>query len=89
MEVLINGIFPGFNIGSFPTVQQEVLHLKDQISHQSRSNFKLEKDLRFLDSKIALLINHKITVEVRGGVEGGGWGRGRGQEGGAEKEGIK
>ena len=45
-------------------MQQEVLHLKDQISHQSRSNFKLEKDLRFLDSKIALLINHKITVEV-------------------------
>lgn len=48
-------------------VQQEVLHLKDQISHQSRSNFKLEKDLRFLDSKIALLIAHKITAEVSGG----------------------
>ena len=31
----------------------------------------MEKDLRFLDSKIALLINHKITVEVRGGGVGG------------------
>ena len=50
-----------------PAVQQEVLHLKDQISHQSRNNFKLEKDLRFLDSKIALLIAHKITAEVREG----------------------
>lgn len=45
-------------------VQHEILHHKDQISHQSKSNFKLEKDLRFLDSKIALLISHKITVEV-------------------------
>lgn len=45
-------------------VQKELLHLKDQISHQSKNNFRLEKDLRFLDSKIALLINHKITVEV-------------------------
>ena len=46
------------------TVQSEIYDLKDQISHQSKKNFKLERDLRFLDSKIALLINHKISIEV-------------------------
>ncbi len=62
------------------TVQQEVLHLKNQISHQSRNNFKLEKDLRFLDSKIALLINHKITAEVRRGGEEEEKGKGKKRE---------
>ena len=47
-----------------PTVQSEIRELKGEISHQSKRNFMLEKDLRFLDSKIALLINHKITIEV-------------------------
>jgi len=44
-------------------VHTELRTLKDEISHQSKKNFKLERDLRFLDSKIALLINHKISVE--------------------------
>ena len=46
------------------TVQTELRSLKAEISHQGKKNFKLEKDLRFLDSKIALLINHKISIEV-------------------------
>jgi len=44
-------------------IHTELRTLKDEISHQSKKNFKLERDLRFLDSKIALLINHKISVE--------------------------
>lgn len=47
----------------FLKVQTELRSLKAEISHQSKRNFKLEKDLRFLDSKIALLINHKISIE--------------------------
>lgn len=46
-------------------VQRDIQDLKNEISQQSKKNFKLDKDLRFFDSRIALLINHKITVEVR------------------------
>ena len=38
--------------------------MKNEISQQSKKNFELENDLRFFDSKIAHLINHRITVEV-------------------------
>ena len=48
-----------------PAVQVKIRDLKSQISSQSKKNFTLDKDLRFLDSKIALLINHKISIEVR------------------------
>ena len=47
-----------------PAVQVKIRDLKSQISSQSKKNFTLDKDLRFLDSKIALLINHKISIEV-------------------------
>ncbi len=46
------------------SVQRNIQDLKNEISQQSKKNFKLDKDLRFFDSRIALLINHKITVEV-------------------------
>ena len=45
-------------------VQQELRRVKNEISQQSKKNFELENDLRFFDSKIAHLINHRITVEV-------------------------
>ena len=51
-----------------PSAQVEIQQLKDKISSQSKENFKKEKDLRYLDSKIALLINHKISADVSGGV---------------------
>ena len=45
-------------------VQKALQQVKDGISQLSKKNFKLERDLKFLDSKIALLINHKISIEV-------------------------
>jgi len=45
-------------------VQKELRQVKNEISQQSKRNFELENDLRFFDSKIAHLINHRITVEV-------------------------
>lgn len=34
------------------------------ICKQCKKNFELEKEVRFFDQRIALLINHKITIEV-------------------------
>ena len=45
-------------------MQKELRQVKNDISQQSKRNFELENDLRFFDSKIAHLINHRITVEV-------------------------
>lgn len=39
--------------------------LKQEISERSKKNYELEKDVRFFDQRIALLINHRIAVEVR------------------------
>lgn len=47
----------------FTDAQREIQQLKDKISFQSKENFKKEKDLRYLDSKIALLIGHKISAD--------------------------
>lgn len=47
----------------YSRVQQELRRVKNEISQQSKKNFELENDLRFFDSKIAHLINHRITVE--------------------------
>eukprot|EP00128_Syssomonas_multiformis_P000118 Colp12_sorted_trinity150504_noHs@36119 len=43
--------------------QKQLKDLKVKISTQSKENFALEKDVRYLDSRIALLINHRITFE--------------------------
>jgi Ras GTPase-activating-like protein IQGAP2/3 len=47
----------------FTSAQVEIQQLKDKISFRSKENFKKEKDLRYLDSKIALLIGHKISAD--------------------------
>jgi Ras GTPase-activating-like protein IQGAP2/3 len=47
----------------FTAAQVEIQQLKDKISFQSKENFRKEKDLRYLDSKIALLIGHKISAD--------------------------
>jgi len=46
------------------SVQQTLLELKKNISVTSKKNFTLERDIRTLDKKIALLIRNKITIEV-------------------------
>ena len=47
------------------TVRKELQELKANISKQSKRNFELDRDVRFFDKRIALLINHRISVEVR------------------------
>jgi hypothetical protein len=43
---------------------QKILRdLKSKISSQSKKNFVLEKDVRYLDSRIALLIQNRMALE--------------------------
>ncbi|KAF1984386.1 Rho GTPase activation protein [Aulographum hederae CBS 113979] len=45
---------------------QKILRdLKAKISSQSKKNFVLEKDVRYLDSRIALLIQNRMALEER------------------------
>ncbi|CAN6674915.1 hypothetical protein TRVA0_072S00166 [Trichomonascus vanleenenianus] len=43
--------------------QKHLRELKTNISEQSKRNFLLERDVRYLDSRIALLIQNKMAVE--------------------------
>lgn len=46
--------------------QRSLRDLKSKISGQSKKNFVLERDVRYLDSRIALLIQNRIALdEVR------------------------
>lgn len=48
-----------------PSVRQQLKALKHQISELSKRNYELERDVRFFDQRIGLLIHHKKAVEVR------------------------
>ena len=52
-------------INSIPSisVRRQLRELKMDICKLCKRNFEMEKELRFFDQRIALLINHKITVE--------------------------
>lgn len=43
--------------------QKILRELKSKISSQSKKNFVLEKDVRYLDSRIALLIQNRMALE--------------------------
>ena len=43
--------------------QRTLRDLKAKISNQSKKNFILEKDVRYLDSRIALLIANRMALE--------------------------
>ena len=43
--------------------QKTLRELKAKISSQSKKNFVLEKDVRYLDSRIALLIQNRMALE--------------------------
>ena len=43
--------------------QKLLRELKAKISTQSKRNFVLEKDVRYLDSRIALLIQNRLRIE--------------------------
>lgn len=45
------------------TAQKALRDLKSKISSQSKKNFVLEKDVRYLDSRIALLIQNRMALE--------------------------
>ena len=44
-------------------VQKTLRELKSNISTQSKNNFLLERDVRFLDSRIALLIQNRMALD--------------------------
>lgn len=46
--------------------QKSLQDLKAKISSQSKKNFVLEKDVRYLDSRIALLIQNRMALEEVG-----------------------
>jgi Ras GTPase-activating-like protein IQGAP2/3 len=46
--------------------QRTLRDLKSKISSQSKKNFVLEKDVRYLDSRIALLIANRMALEEVG-----------------------
>lgn len=45
------------------TAQKALRDLKSKISSQSKKNFVLEKDVRYLDSRIALLVQNRMALE--------------------------
>ena len=48
------------------SAQKRLRELKSRISAQSKRNFVLERDVRFLDSRIGLLIQNRMALdEVR------------------------
>ncbi len=46
-----------------PTAQKRLRDLKSRISAQSKKNFVLERDVRYLDSRIALLIQNRMAAD--------------------------
>ena len=48
------------DVGKAQKVQRDY---KSKISSQSKKNFVLEKDVRYLDSRIALLIQNRMALE--------------------------
>ncbi len=53
--------------------QRTLRDFKSKISSQSKKNFVLEKDVRYLDSRIALLIQNRMALEevCQGGAQDG------------------
>lgn len=48
--------------------QKALRDLKSNISSQSKKNFVLEKDVRYLDSRIALLVQNRMALEEQNEV---------------------
>ncbi|KAI6133595.1 ras GTPase-activating protein [Pisolithus croceorrhizus] len=51
------------------TAQKRLRDLKGKISSQSKKNFVLERDVRYLDSRIALLIHNRMAEDEQREVE--------------------
>lgn len=50
-------------VPDFPQAQKRLRELKSRISAQSKRNFVLERDVRFLDSRIGLLIQNRMALD--------------------------
>ncbi|KZO90678.1 ras GTPase-activating protein [Calocera viscosa TUFC12733] len=50
--------------------QKRLRELKSRISAVSKKNFVLERDVRYLDQRISLLIQNKMALEERRDIEG-------------------
>jgi hypothetical protein len=55
------------------TAQRRLRDLKARISAQSKKNFVLERDVRYLDSRIALLIQNRMAADEVGTLTILGW----------------
>ncbi|KZZ95735.1 Rho GTPase activation protein [Ascosphaera apis ARSEF 7405] len=53
---------------TYSPAQRTLRELKSKISMQSKKNFVLEKDVRYLDSRIALLIQNRMALEEQNEV---------------------
>lgn len=51
------------------TAQKRLRDLKGRISAQSKKNFVLERDVRYLDSRIALLIQNRMALDEVSSLE--------------------
>lgn len=49
--------------------QKRLRELKSRISAQSKRNFVLERDVRFLDSRIGLLIQNRMALDEVSSLE--------------------
>lgn len=54
------------SIADDAVAQKALRDLKSRISSQSKKNFVLEKDVRYLDSRIALLVQNRMAMEEVG-----------------------
>ena len=45
------------------SAQKRLRDLKSKISAQSKKNFVLDRDVRYLDSRIALLIQNRMALD--------------------------
>jgi Ras GTPase-activating-like protein IQGAP2/3 len=57
------GFMSDVELADLPLAQKVLRELKAKISSQSKKNFVLEKDVRYLDSRIALLIQNRMALE--------------------------
>ncbi|KAL9964585.1 hypothetical protein ACROYT_G028242 [Oculina patagonica] len=54
------------------SIHRQLKVLKDKISDLSKTNYELEREVRFFDQRIGLLINHKKAVEELSDYSGEG-----------------
>ncbi|KMU88144.1 ras-GAP [Coccidioides immitis H538.4] len=64
----ISPIRASFLLSVLSFVSKALRELKLKISSQSKKNFVLEKDVRYLDSRIALLIQNRMALEEQNEV---------------------